>query len=179
MLLRCADWLLFPTFHLGVLHNFQHLRNSSQLSKNWNNLVTYRSMLMGTVRLHRPDVALGTKYLPFISFLATLVAAGLTLALFTPQPAIHHPHQFHQLEGWMVRVVCVWRGNTFSLHFCPIVNCCDEQLCANTLTQLGFFWGGDEISSNFDLNKMMSTYTKDFSWGNKWPEFARFWRKIN
>jgi len=31
---------------------------------------------MGTVRLHRPDVALGTKYLPFISFLATLVAAG-------------------------------------------------------------------------------------------------------
>jgi hypothetical protein len=54
-------------------------------------------MLMGTLHLHRPDVARGTKYLPFLSFLATLVEAGLKLALFTPQPAIHHPHQFHQL----------------------------------------------------------------------------------
>jgi len=56
-------------------------------------------MLTGTLHLHRPDVALGTKYLlPFVSFLvATLAEAGLELALFTPQPAIHHPHQFHQL----------------------------------------------------------------------------------
>ncbi len=60
-------------------------------------LVTCRSMLMGTLHLHRPDVALGTKYLRFLSCLATLADAGLKLALFTPQPAIHHPHQFHQL----------------------------------------------------------------------------------
>ncbi len=109
---------VFPTFQLGVLHNFQHLCNSSQLSKNGNNLLTCRSMLMGTLHLHRPDVALGTKYirfpsLPFVSFLATLAEAGLKLALFTPQPAIHHPHQFHHLGRVDDEGVCMDRKHFF------------------------------------------------------------------
>jgi hypothetical protein len=33
--------------------------------------------------------------------------------------------------------------------------------------------GGAEISSNFDLENMISTYTKDFPL-KKWPKFARF-----
>jgi hypothetical protein len=35
-----------------------------------------------------------------------------------------------------------------------------------------------EFSPNFDLkkNKMISTYTKDFSCNNKWPKFTRLWR---
>ncbi len=29
-----------------------------------------------------------------------------------------------------------------------------------------------------NLENMISTYTKEFSWEKKWPKFARFWRKI-
>jgi hypothetical protein len=34
----------------------------------------------------------------------------------------------------------------------------------------------DEISPNFNLEKMISTYTRDFPW-KKWPKFASFPKK--
>jgi hypothetical protein len=94
LLLRCAD-CSFQHSSWEFCINFQHLcSNSSQLSKNGNNNLVYLSI---DAHGHVAPAPPRRCYLPFVSFLATLAEAGPKLALFTPQPAIHHPHQFHQL----------------------------------------------------------------------------------